>query len=284
MLRWGITAVAIVAALWLGAVQLASSAAYGDLAVRPSLPALLHASVPELFRPLIGGPEARAAAALHDGDVDEAARLVAGLPDDQEIADLRGQIAEARGDRDAAADEYVKAGDVQRAERLIDALVARDLPRALAYQERLVAGLQTDPNAAEVLGEAWWRLGQLQAGAGYRDPAKRAQYRRDAEASYERALELAPNEETYLLAEAYQTLADGDPQASLRYYRRAADVVPDSLDAWTGLAWAAAMSHDCAAARRYFTRVRDLAWKRPIDAPGPFHNALAGDTLRRCLL
>lgn len=284
MVRWFGVVVACVGVVVLGAVQVASSAAYGDLAVRPSLPAMLHDAAPRLLRTLIGGPKARAAAALHDGDLDEAERLLSGVRDDAEVADLRGRIAEGRGQRDAAVDAYVRAGDVLRAQALIDGISSVDLQRALGYQERLVAGLRGDPSAAEVLGEAWWRLGQLQAAAGYRNPAERSRYWRDAQLSYEQALELAPNEETYLLAIAYQSLANGESGASLRYYQRAAEVVPNSLDAWVGLSWAAAMAHDCSAARRYFSRARDLKWKQAIDAPGPFHNELAGETLRRCLL
>ena len=284
MVRWAAVVAVGAIVVALGAVQIASSAAYGNLAVQPSLPAMLHDRAPRLLRPLIGGPEARAAAALHDGDLDEAERLLSGVPEDSDVADLRGRIAEARGQRDVAVDAYVRAGDVLRAQALIDGMVPRNLPRALGYQERLVARLRDDPNGAEVLGEAWWRLGQLQTAVGYRNPVERPQYWREAETSYEHALELAPNEETYLLAIAYQSLANGDPRASLRYYQRAAEVVPNSLDAWVGLSWAAAMAHDCPAARRYFSRARDLRSKAEIDAPGPFHNELAGETLRRCLL
>ncbi|HTD36979.1 MAG TPA: hypothetical protein VK669_05670, partial [Candidatus Limnocylindrales bacterium] len=151
----------------LGAVQIASSAAYGDLAVRPSLPRMLHAIDPWLFRPLLGGPRARAAAALHNLDTAEARAIVAGLPDDAESADLRGRLAESEGDDQAAIDAYVRAKDFTRAERLIGG-GGQDIGRALRDQQRLVAALSEDPNASEVTGEGWWRLGQLQATAGYR--------------------------------------------------------------------------------------------------------------------
>ena len=159
---------------------------------------------------MLGGRAARAAAALHDGDIATAQSLVAGLPDDATAADLRGQIAQARGDRDAAIAAYVRAGDVVRAQGLIDAVAAADPVRALADQRALVAALQDDPRASEVTGQAWWRLGQLQAAAAERDPAHRTALEREAEASYERALTLAPNEETYLLAAAYQSLVNGE--------------------------------------------------------------------------
>jgi tetratricopeptide (TPR) repeat protein len=282
-----IRAVVVVAglalAVLLGAVQLASSAAYGDLAVRPSLPAALHDHVPALFRPLLGNARARAEAAVHDGDLATAERLAATLPNDAESADVRGRIAEARGDRDAAVQQYVRAGDVVRAQALIDALATTDPDRALADQALLLAAHQDDASAGEVRGEAWWRLGQLQAAAGYRDPVRRADYWRKAEASYERALALAPNEETYLLAAGFQSLANGDVAASSRWYAHAADVVPNSADAYAGLAWTAAASHDCPRARDDLARARALraamttgAATDPVDAP------LVGAALKRC--
>jgi tetratricopeptide (TPR) repeat protein len=267
----------------LGAVQLASSAAYGDLAVRPSLPAMLHDHAPKLFRPLLGGARAQAEAAVHDGDLATAERLAAALPNDAESADIRGHIAEARGDRDAAVQQYVRAGDVVRAQALIDTLAQTDPDRALTDQALLLAAHQDDATAGEVRGEAWWRLGQLQAAAGYRNPAQRASYWRKAEASYERALALAPNEETYLLAAGFQSLANGDVAAASRWYAHAAEVVPNSADAYAGLAWTAAASHDCAHARDNLTRARALrAAMTTARAADPVDAPLVGPALKRC--
>jgi tetratricopeptide (TPR) repeat protein len=267
----------------LGAVQLASSAAYGDLAVRPSLPATLHDHAPKLFRPLLGGARAQAEAAVHDGDLATAERLAAALPNDAESADVRGRIAEARGDRDAAVQQYVRAGDVVRAQALIDTLAQTDPDRALTDQALLLAVHQDDATAGEVRGEAWWRLGQLQAAAGYRNPAQRASYWRKAEASYERALAMAPNEETYLLAAGFQSLANGDVAAASRWYAHAAEVVPNSADAYAGLAWTAAASHDCAHARDNLTRARALrAAMTTARAADPVDAPLVGPALKRC--
>jgi tetratricopeptide (TPR) repeat protein len=267
---------------WLGAVQLASSAAYGDLAVVPSLPAALHAAAPGLFRGAIGGARARAAAALHDGDLEAANALVATLPDDAESADLRGRLAQAAGRRDAAIGAYIRAGDVVRAQGLIDAFAETDPVRALADQRLLVARLGDDPRAGEVTGQAWWRLGQLQAAAGYRDPARRAADWREAEGSYERALALGPNEETYLLAAGFQSLANGDAAGSQRWYRRAAEVVPNSADAYAGLAWSAAAAGDCAAARAALSRARELAATSSGTALDPADNPVVGAPLKHC--
>jgi len=155
MLRTLLIVAAIVLGALAGAVQLASSAAYGDLAARPSLPAALHDRAPQLLRAFIGGRSARAAAAIHQSDLATAERLVASLPDDAETADLGGRIAQARGDRDVAIAADVRAGDVVRAQALIDVLAATDPARALADQEHLVAALHEDPGAGDVAGEAW---------------------------------------------------------------------------------------------------------------------------------
>ncbi|MEO7039990.1 MAG: hypothetical protein ABI186_08190, partial [Candidatus Elarobacter sp.] len=133
--------------------------------------------------------------------------------------------------------------------------------------------------AAEVTGQAWWRLGQLQALAGYRDSARRARAWRDAEASYERALAYAPNEETYLLAAGYQSLANGDVTASSRWYARAAEIVPNSAAAYAGLAWSAAARDDCAGARSALTRSRALAAAGVRD---PTADPNLGPPLERC--
>ena len=225
---------------------------------------------------------ARAAAAIHSGDLAGAQRLVATLPAGPDTADLRGRIAQANGDLTSAITAYVEAGDVVRAQALIDALAASDPQAALRDQQRLVAALHDKPNAAEVAGEAWWRLGQLQAAAGYRDGASRWRYWHAAEASYEHALALGPNEETYLLAAGFQSLANGDLPAATRFYTHAAEVVPNSADAYAGSAWAAAAAGDCARARDQLARARALQARTTARAPDPTANPQVGAALKRC--
>ncbi len=270
---------ALALAVLLGMVQLASTAAYGDLAAPRSFPAALHAADPALLRPFLGGRRARAAAAVHVGDLAEAERLLAGAPDDPETADLRGRIAEARGGRAAAIAAYVRAGDVVRAQGLIDALVPTDLAGALADQRRLVAALAADSRAEEVTGDAWLRLGVLQAQAGYADPARRGRFWREAETSYRHALALAPNDNSYLLSAAYQALADGHTADALRWYRRATEIVTNSADGFAGLALTEAARGDCAHALQSYARWRSL---RAAAARDPVDDPLLGAPLRRC--
>ena len=148
---------------------------------------------------------------MHVGDLAEAERLLAGARDDAETADLRGQIAQAKGERATAIHDFVRAGDVVHAQALIDALAPSDLRDALADQRRMVSALAADRRAEEVTGDAWLRLGVLQAQAGYAEPARRAAFWREAGELVPRALALAPNEETYLLSAAYQALRTATP-------------------------------------------------------------------------
>ena len=269
---------ALIVALPLAAVQLASTAAYGDLATRPSLAGAVHDAAPALLRPFIGGTYARAQAAVHQHDFTTANALLAQLPPSARALDLRGRIAEERGDRDAAISAYVDARDVVRAETLIDRLAPDDPARALAEQQRLVAGLGDDVRATEVTGHAWWRLGELQAALGYREPARRAELWRAAAASYAHALAYKANDETYLLSAAYQDLANGDGASAQRRYTRAADVDPKSADAHGGLALTAAARGDCVTARAELARW--TASRSPT--ADPRHDALNGAALRRC--
>lgn len=265
-------------AVLLAAIQLASTAAYGDLATRPSFPAALHDAAPMLLRPFLGDAYAQAQAAVHARDFARASALLATLPSSARASDLRGRIAEAQGNRDAAIAAYVAARDVVRAEALIDRLARDDTARALTEQQRLVAGLVGDPRATEVTGQAWWRLGELQAALGYQEPALRAELWRAAAASYAHALAYKANDETYLLSAAYQDLANGDTAAALLRYTRAAEVDPKSADAHGGLALTAAARGDCATARAELARW--TASRAPT--ADPRRDALNGAALLRC--
>jgi tetratricopeptide (TPR) repeat protein len=229
------------AVLLLAVVQLASMALYGDLAQPLSAPALIPPALGiALARPL-GSPAAPAVlrsayarALLHRGDAAGAAAIVAGLPDAPGTDDLRGRLAELHGDPAAALPFYVRARDFERAQRLIDADEAAAGPaRAAALEARLVAILGAAADAG-VRARALWRWGQLTQGIAYADPADRGAAHR-AMALYERALELAPNEETYLLAAGRQALTIGDKAAARGYYERALEAVPNSADARAGL-------------------------------------------------
>jgi tetratricopeptide (TPR) repeat protein len=230
------------AALVLGSVQFASMAIYGDLARAPAVPALLTpAAGLALGRPL-ESPRAPAAlriayarAVLHRGDVATAAAIVATLGDGPEVADLRGQLAQARDDPSAALPWYARARDFERAQRLIDGIdAAGNVWEAARLEARLVDVLG---GAADdgVRARALWRWGQISQEQAARGPGAGGVAALHALELYQRALQLAPNDETYLLAAGQQALTVGDKAAAAGYYSRALEAVPNSADARAGL-------------------------------------------------
>jgi tetratricopeptide (TPR) repeat protein len=234
-------AVVAVAAVLLASVQVASMAMYGDLAHPPAVPALLPPALGIALGRAFTAPPApafvRAAyarALLHRGEP-AAAAIVAGLPDGPAAAELHGQLAEAQDDPAAALRWYARARDFERAQRLIDAYdnTAHRL-QAIGLETELARALSGDADAG-VRARALWRLGQLTAAQGFADAPQRSVLGRRALTLYERALEIAPNDETYLLAAGEQALELGDTAAAAAFYRRALDAVPNSADARAGL-------------------------------------------------
>jgi tetratricopeptide (TPR) repeat protein len=275
---------AVFGVLLLGAIQISSMAAYGDLAVPASLPASLRAL--GLSRvPVTGNPRIRAAALVHNGDVAGASTLLGALPDDAESEDLRGLLAARAGRNDEAIAHFIRAADGSRAQAMIDALAPSALPRALAYQRRLVAVLAGDPQALDTGGQAWLRLGQLQRAVGTIEPARRRSLYDEAQQSYLHALASAPNDATYLLGAANQAMLNTvtfgtDPAPAEAWLRRVVEVTPDSADGYAGLAQVTAMRGDCAAARVWRERwrsVRSAHDRDPVDEPE------LGPPLRRCV-
>ncbi len=224
-----------------GAVQVESMALYGDLAQAPALPALVPPGWGRVFddelrstRVPSGVRAAYAKALLHRGDVAGATTIVGGLPPGREADDLRGQLAALVGRSGDAFAAFARAGDFERAQALIDARA--DTAEAVRGEAALVAALD-GPGEEAVRARALWRLGQLMQveSRTRRDPAERMRLERAALDEYDRALALAPNEETYLLAAGEQALTIGARARALGYYERALTVVPASADARAGL-------------------------------------------------
>jgi tetratricopeptide (TPR) repeat protein len=228
--------------LLLGNVQFASMAIYGDLAQPPAVPALLPPAAGFALARPFRSPRAPAflriayaQALLHRGDTEAAETIVAQLPAGPDAAELRGQLAEARADPAAAVPWYARARDFERAQRLIDAYdAAGQLAQAEQLEARLAGVLSGDGDAG-VRARALWRLGQITQERATRDRVDPGSLERRALSWYERALELAPNEETYLLAAGQQALTIGDKAAARDFYTRALDAVPNSAQARAGL-------------------------------------------------
>lgn len=275
--------VALVAvAAWALAVQLASDGLYRDVAAPVAFPRAVPAAAgAAVYRALAALPFAppyvRAGAAegeIADGRLAAATALVAGLPPGPDRDDLEGALLEARGDRGAAIARYVAAGDRVRVAEAVDRIDrAGDLPLALATQLQLVARLRALGEDDE-LATAYWRLGQLDAEAGYRDPAARAAAWRRALGDYEDALTLEPLSETYLLGAGNQAFLNGALDAADGYFAQLLAVDPASADGHVGAGRVAAERGDLAAARRELARARSLgadgsdlqALEREIDA------------------
>ncbi|GAC1415268.1 MAG: hypothetical protein NVSMB64_25530 [Candidatus Velthaea sp.] len=231
-----------------GCVQIAATSLYGDLAQRPALPALLPPALGvALARPLAapGMPAAlRAAyarALAHRGVDTAAAAIVSTLPAGPTREEIAGTLALHRHDERAAVRAFIAAGDAEQAQAIIDAINARGATADATELEGALSAAAMAHGNLEIRAATLWRLGQLQQTQSYtaHAAADRTRFARVAMTSYRAALELAPNDETFLLSAGNQALQVGDRRAAREYYQRAIDVVPDSADARAGLARAA---------------------------------------------
>jgi tetratricopeptide (TPR) repeat protein len=233
-----------VAVLGAACVQGMSTAFYGDLAKAPALPLLIPpgpglamAAALHLEHGPVPIRAAYARALAHRGDLEVAGRIVATLPPGPEAAELRGIIAEDRHDLRSAVDAFIEANDVEHAQALVDAIErGGEGTRATALEDRMIARLGAGNGHTEVLAVALWRRGQLEERAVTREPEHALADERESLAYYVRALALAPNDETYLLAAGQQALTLGDRAQARSFYERALEVVPTSADARAGLA------------------------------------------------
>ena len=272
------------------AAQLVADGLYGSIAVAPSVPRALAGDwpfdlmartgldrIPAVRRELARG-------AIVKDEPARAAALLAPLPATPEVSDLRGRAALLANDPAAALRDFAAAGDFIAAQAAIDALGARDPRAALAivrdFEQRLAAG-GSNP---EISAEVEWREGQIAAAAAERYPAQAAAYDHDAVDAFARALARAPNEEKYLLNYAFAALRIGDAEGAQRTYERAAQVVPDSVDAFVGIAVTTAALGECAASRTALTRARGFASEqhRVVDTAGAGYASDVRAALARC--
>lgn len=194
--------------------------------------------------------EAVARAALARGDVPLAALWIARMPQDDYAMDLRATIAERRGDPERAVSYDLRDGNAQALARIVDALAARDLPRALALQRHVVAALESDPTRPPSRAGANWRLGELEARSGHLEAASRA---------YRRAIALSPYAGLYALSYAqHEWYARHDAAEAERWFRRTLHDDPTSAPAYVGLAAIAATRGERGQARGYLERARAI--------------------------
>jgi tetratricopeptide (TPR) repeat protein len=247
------------------AAQLVADGLYGSIAVVPSVPRALAGDWPfELMAntgldrlPAVRVELARGA--IVKGEPARATALLAPLADTSDVIDLRGRAALLAHDPATALRDFELAGDFIAAQAAIDALSASDPRAALAlvrdFEQRLVAAA----SAPEITAEVEWREGVIAAAAAARYPADAEAFERAAVDAFARALARAPNDEKYLLNYAFAALRIGDAEGARRTYERAAQVVPDSVDAFVGVAVATATLGDCTASRAALARARGFA-------------------------
>jgi tetratricopeptide (TPR) repeat protein len=247
------------------AAQLVADGLYGSLAVAPSVPRALAGDWPFDVMARTGLdriPAVRielARGAIVKNEPARATALLAPLADTSDVIDLRGRAALLANDPATALRDFELAGDFIAAQAAIDALSASDPRAALAlvrdFEQRLVAAA----SAPEITAEVEWREGVIAASVAARYPADAEAFERAAVDAFARALARAPNDEKYLLNYAFAALRIGDAEGARRTYERAAQVVPDSVDAFVGVAVTTATLGDCAASRTALARARGFA-------------------------
>jgi tetratricopeptide (TPR) repeat protein len=247
------------------AAQLVADGLYGSLAVAPSVPRALAGDWPFDVMARTGLdriPAVRielARGAIVKNEPARATALLAPLADTSDVIDLRGRAALLANDPATALRDFELAGDFIAAQAAIDALSASDPRAALAlvrdFEQRLVAAA----SAPEITAEVEWREGVIAASVAARYTADGGALVRAAVDAFARALARAPNDEKYLLNYAFAALRIGDAEGARRTYERAAQVVPDSVDAFVGVAVTTATLGDCAASRTALARARGFA-------------------------
>ena len=245
--------------------QLSADGLYGSIALHGSVPHVLAGDWPFELAARTGLdriPGVRLELARGAIVRDEPARataLLAGLPESSDVVDLRGRVALLTGDKRTALRDFAASGDFIAAQAAIDTLGTEDPRAALTlvrdFEQRLARN-DLDP---EISAEVDFREGEIATQAYWRYPADAAYYARESLDAFARALERAPNEEKYLLNYAFAALRIGDAEGALKTYQRAAQVVPDSVDAFLGVSVAAATLDNCAASRTALARARTFA-------------------------
>jgi tetratricopeptide (TPR) repeat protein len=283
-------AVALVALLALAA-QVVADGLYGTAAVPGSVPRALAGDWPFAFAARTGLdriPAVRielARGAILRREPERVGALLGGLPATPDVYDLRSRAELMTDDASAALRDFAEAGDFIAAQAAIDALGSHDPKAALAIVRDFEQRLAQHGASPEIGAEVEFREGGIAASAAARYPAEADAYYRASLDAFARALERAPNEEKYLLNYAGIALRVGDVEAARRTYARAAEVVPDSVDAFTGLAFATAALGRCGPARAALAQAQRFALQqhRSVDVAGNGYAADVRAPLARCI-
>jgi tetratricopeptide (TPR) repeat protein len=288
--RRPLVALAAVIALVALIAQLLGDGLYGSLAEPHTLPHHLAGDWPFAVLERTGLDRiapiriALARAAIVRNEPARAVAFLATLPESPDVDDLRGRAALAAGDMPAALRNFEAAGDFVTATAAIDALATADPRAALAVVRAFIVRLDARRSMPEIAAEAMFREGTIAAMAGERYPIEADAFYRESAAAFASALARAPNEEKYLLNDAFAALRIGKPAEAHGAYVRAAQVVPDSVDAFVGVAASSAVLGNCAGATAAFARARMLAPQqhRAADAAAAGYAPAVLAALARC--
>ena len=288
--RGSLFGLAVLIAVLAALAQLCADGLYGAIALPASVPHALAGDWPFALAERTGLdriPGVRLELARGAIVRDEPARataLLATLPVSSDVIDLRGRVALLVNDTRTALRDFAASGDFIAAQAAIDALGTEDPRAALTlvrdFEQRLAQN-DLDP---EIGAEVDFREGEIATAAYWRYPAQRDYYARVSLDAFARALERAPNEEKYLLNYAGAAMRTGDVEAAKRTFVRASEVVPDSVDAFTGIASSSAALGSCPAARAAFAQAQRFAvgQHRTVDVVGKGYPPEVRAAIARC--
>jgi len=160
-----------------------------------------------------------------------------GAPCVAEAGDAESRLGRAR----AAVDDYLAAHAVDRVGSAAHALAsAGRFADAIALERALAVRLDAGMLDQADLATAYFTIGRLDREAAARDARRASRYEADAIASFDRASDLAPFNEEYLLSYGYAELQWGNRDAARSAFERVLDLHPHEFEAERGLAALAA--------------------------------------------
>jgi tetratricopeptide (TPR) repeat protein len=259
--------VAIVATAF-AAIQLASysldagAAAPGTLPTR--IPAAFGVAVYRALERVAPAPYVVSTLAnldLERGDVDAALRQAIQLPASPTRDELLARIARSGGDETLALEYFLAAPDVAAVDETVERRALRSPADGYALEQLLGVRLALLGTHPDDVAEASFRSGELANRQAWReipDSKRQGAWLHRGMSGFQKAVDLAPLSEKYLIAAANQAMLLGDLTRSQALFARAVDANPGSADAVAGLGVVAYQRGDIETARSYLQRARKL--------------------------
>lgn len=202
--------------------------------------------------------------ALSQGDLDSAERYALRLPPIPVRNELLARIAQARGEPKLALEYYLVVPDVNVVQSSVFVLKHTDPDAAYVLESTLRDRLEALLTHPDSVAEAYWMLGLLAGDRAAAHPAQRREFLRLGLQNFQKAIELSPFSEKYLLAAGNESLALGDLSEARRDFSGALEVQPSSADAYVGLGTVSLRAGDTISALRYARRARRLDPAAPM--------------------